>query len=128
MKILLDTHIPLWHSVLDPRLTRKQTKLLEDSDSELYISVMSLWEIAILHEKKRITLSPDPHEWCRTMLIKLRVQPIDLTLPIIKASRELDFPHQDPVDRFIGATAFTQNMHLMTADERLSALPWLKCI
>jgi PIN domain nuclease of toxin-antitoxin system len=34
-------------------------------------------------------------------------------------SRLIDLPHQDPVDRFLAATAKVYDLMLVTADERL---------
>ena len=44
------------------------------------------------------------------------------------AARTLTFNHEDPADRFIGATAHVLGVPLATADPKLHNLPWLKTI
>ncbi len=53
MKYLLDTHIWLW-SLLEPdKLDADVVKILENTDNELFISPITVWETLILAEKKR---------------------------------------------------------------------------
>ena len=47
MKLLLDSHAFLWHADGDQRMSAHATSLLIDSANELFLSVASLWEIAI---------------------------------------------------------------------------------
>jgi PIN domain nuclease of toxin-antitoxin system len=47
MKLLLDTHTFLWHADGNPRLSAKATALLTDPLNELFLSMGSVWEIAI---------------------------------------------------------------------------------
>ena len=58
MRLLLDTHIWLW-SLLEPRkLNRRVVKQLKNEDNELWLSPISIWEILILCEKKRLSFRP----------------------------------------------------------------------
>jgi PIN domain nuclease of toxin-antitoxin system len=47
MRFLLDTHVLLWVANSPERLSRAVCDLLQDSDNEIYFSILSLWEIAI---------------------------------------------------------------------------------
>ena len=51
MKYLLDTHVILWAGLDVKRLSRKVKSILENPENVLYFSPISLWEIAIKHEK-----------------------------------------------------------------------------
>ena len=53
MRLLLDTHVALWALTDDPRLARKARDLILDIRSEVFVSVASLWEIAIKHQLGR---------------------------------------------------------------------------
>lgn len=55
MKLLLDTHAFLWFIEDSPRLSSSARDLLE-SDSELLLSIASLWEIAIKISLGKLTL------------------------------------------------------------------------
>ncbi len=119
MKLLLDTHIWLW-SLLEPnRLTKKVAQALEDQTNELWLSPFSTWEALILNEKGRIQLRPDPDEWLDQVFKKLPFLEAPFNHQVAIQSRQLDLPHQDPVDRFLGATALVYHLTLVTADEAL---------
>lgn len=47
MKYLLDTHTLLWTLENDPQLSRKAKDIIRNSENELFLSVISLFEIAI---------------------------------------------------------------------------------
>ena len=47
MKILLDTHILLWHLTDNPNLSQANSQLIEDPQHQKFFSMASLWEIAI---------------------------------------------------------------------------------
>lgn len=119
MRLLLDTHIFLW-SLLEPtRLTQRVASDLENPANELWLSPISIWEILILAEKRRVILNPDSLTWLRNVLrtTPLREAPINHEVAI--QSRAINLRHQDPVDRFLAATALIYDLTLVTADERL---------
>ena len=71
MKLLLDTHIWLW-SMLEPKhLSRRVVKALEDTKNELWLSPISVWELLILVEKKRVVLSKDVPDWITDAMSKV---------------------------------------------------------
>lgn len=119
MKLLLDTHIFLW-SLLDPdRLARRVATELENPSNELWISPISLWEVLILAERGRVILDPDPTRWLRNVLGAVAFHAAPLNQEVAIESRLVDLPHQDPVDRFLAATALVYELTLVTADNRL---------
>jgi PIN domain nuclease of toxin-antitoxin system len=129
VKLLLDTHVLLW-SLLEPRrLTRRVAAELQDQTNELWLSPLSTWEVLVLAEKGRIVLQPDPAHWIRTVYRAVPFKEAPLNHEVAMESRLMDLPHQDPVDRFLAATARVYGLTLVTADERLlhsrrfSALP-----
>lgn len=119
MKLLLDSHIFLW-SLLEPeRLTKQVATELENLSNEIWLSPMSLWEVLVLAEKGRVILNPDPSTWIRTTLKATPFKEATLNNEVAIRSRAIDLPHQDPVDRFLAATAIVYDLTLVTADERL---------
>jgi PIN domain nuclease of toxin-antitoxin system len=119
MKLLLDTHIWLWSLLAPDRLTKKVARALEDQANELWVSPFSTWEALILAEKGRIQLQPDPVHWLAQVFKNLPFLEAPFNHQVAIQSRLLDIPHQDPVDRFLGATAVVYRLTLVTADERL---------
>lgn len=56
MRLLLDSHILLWWSAGDPRLSKRAEKLLMSAGNELFISAASWWELAIKRVLGRLRL------------------------------------------------------------------------
>ena len=59
---LLDTHVWLWWLLGDSRLSRDEIRFLDDlpSENRPALSVISLWEVAMLVELGRVQLDPSP--------------------------------------------------------------------
>jgi PIN domain nuclease of toxin-antitoxin system len=119
LKLLLDTHIWLWMLLEPNRLEERVANHLRDSDHELWLSPISVWEATLLAEKGRLVLDLGPFEGIRDALRAIPIREATLNREVALASREINVPHQDPADRFIGATAKVYGLTLVTQDERL---------
>lgn len=73
MKFLLDTHIWIWNHLEPWRITSEVTRELSDPRNQLWLSPVSIWELVLLVEKKRLELHHDLGEW-----VKQSVQELDL--------------------------------------------------
>ena len=123
MKLLLDTHIWLW-SVLEPqRLTRRIDKALTNPANELWLSPVSVGELVVLLRKGRLTLPNDVAAWVARTMADLKLTEAPLTVEVALAIASINFPHGDPADHFIAATAKVFGLTLVTADEHLLHLP-----
>jgi PIN domain nuclease of toxin-antitoxin system len=119
LKLLLDTHIWIW-SLLEPdRLTSAVAKELESPDNELWLSPISIWELLILVEKKRVILNTNVYEWIATALQTVPINEAPVNIEVALSSRRLNLSHEDPADRFIAATAQVYGLTLVTADGHL---------
>ncbi|MEK0195553.1 type II toxin-antitoxin system VapC family toxin [Microcoleus anatoxicus] len=116
----MDTHIWLWYLLGDPRLSRSLQTAIADSNTELWLSPISIWETLILAEKGRISLQPDPVTWVNLALKTLETREAQMNHSIAILSREIALPHQDPADRFISATAIYYGLILATVDNNLT--------
>ncbi len=56
MRLLLDTHTLLWYALDDPQLSTTATKSILDPDNDVFISTVSLWEIATKVSIKKLSL------------------------------------------------------------------------
>jgi PIN domain nuclease of toxin-antitoxin system len=119
MKLLLDTHIWLW-SVLEPeRLSRRVAKEIEDASNQLWLSPISIWELIVLWQKRRIVPDEDIETWVPDALRSLPLQEAPVTYEVARETGRLQLPHRDPADRFLLATAKVFELTLVTADEHL---------
>jgi len=91
---------------------------------------ISLWELALLIDRGRLQLPDDvsPVAYLSRLLQALRLQVLPITADIAVLSRSSLFQHGDTADRLIAATALHGGWPLITADEKLRALPELHCI
>ncbi|AUX46497.1 twitching motility protein PilT [Sorangium cellulosum] len=123
MRLLLDTHVWLWFALDPGRVSADVQALLGSVDTEIYVSVASLWEVVIKTSLGKLDL-PDPPEtfWeCQTRGSGMA------TLPI-RPEHILDIAvlphiHRDPFDRLLVAQARVERLTLVTTDPKIRAYP-----
>ena len=124
--LLLDTNALLWALSDDRRLGGASRELIEEAwaTGAVAVSAVTFWEIALLVERRRLTLSATPEEWRRE---RIADGLIELPLhgeEVLRAVRLGDEGfHRDPADRFIVATALIGGHTLVTADQQILAWP-----
>jgi PIN domain nuclease of toxin-antitoxin system len=126
-RYLLDTHIWLWFAVSPERLLETVRHELLSPDNEAWVSVASVWELAIKVSIGKIAL-PDTVDQFVAAYGEAAGFPL-LSINAHHASAVATLPrhHNDPFDRLLVCQAMTQGMTLVTADTqiRLYALPIL---
>ena len=118
MKYLLDTHALLWFLYDDPQLS-DETKNVICNAEEVYVSIASLWEIAIKKSIGKLEIDYSIMEIanvCENNKIKIMpIKPMHLDwiarLPMI---------HNDPFDRLIISQAKAENLVLISRDSKFS--------
>jgi PIN domain nuclease of toxin-antitoxin system len=125
MKLLLDTHIWIWNHLEPWKITSEVTKELGDPANELWLSPISIWELVMLVEKKRLELHRDMGEWVEQSMRELDLQEATFTSAVAHELRFTLLGYRDPGDRFLVATAKVYGLTLVTADQRLQELPGL---
>ena len=121
-KLILDTHIIIWY-IEGINLDKEQVKLIDDAqkNNELYVSAISIWEIALLASKGKITFSVNINEWINNLLKIPGLNLIDLSIAILIESCNLaNLQHKDPADRMIIASTRNLNAQLMTVDKKIT--------
>jgi len=102
-KYLLDSQIFVWHLTQLDRLPRPIEALIESRQSNLALSLASIWELAIKASSGRLPL---PRPTTRFLLEQAAARDIEI-LPIerhhIAIAEQLPFHHRDPFDRMIVA-------------------------
>lgn len=126
MLTICDTHILLFWAHEPERLSSPARQALElgRNQGELAIADISLWELALLHERGRLVLPANVTAgfYMKQLLAALRLQVLPITSEIALLSRSSLFQHGDPADRLIAATALQLGAPLITADTKLRAL------
>lgn len=121
--MILDTHVLLWVDRNDPALGPTARSRIERAwrTSQVAVSAISFWEVAMLAERGRIVLPVPVGQW-RADWLQAGLTEIPVNGHIALQSCQLDHLHRDPADRFIIATAMENRRTLMTADRKI--LDW----
>ena len=117
MKCLLDTVVFLW-VIFDERekLSRKVLSILNDGSVELYLSAVSVWEIAIKYSLGRLSLKKDPTHWLPEVILKMGLNPLSMSQRHALAVGKLPFHHKDPFDRLLICQARLEEWPVITPD------------
>lgn len=106
----------------DSRLSEAQAAVLSQasSDAPLWVSDISLWEIATLVSLGRIRLHLPLRDWLEAAVAPPLVRRVSLSPTVAATVAELpDSFHRDPADRIIVASALTIGATLLTQDRRI---------
>lgn len=128
MNLLLDTHIWIWNDLEPWKLSSAVNREMAKAENELWLSPISIWELTLQVEKKRIALNQDVRSWVDESLQDLRLREAPLTWQVAHQLRSTMLGHRDPADRFLIATAKTYDLTFVTADEALLNAPGLKVL
>ena len=121
MSYLLDTHGFLWAVLGDPRLSQSAADLIDDPGIQVYVSLVSLWEIAIKSSIGKLTFTLPVDTFLRLHLSGSGIDVLHPTLDDVLHVASLPLHHRDPFDRLLVAQSLTQNMPLISADAQLDA-------
>jgi PIN domain nuclease of toxin-antitoxin system len=116
VRLLLDTHVLLWALAGHAKVKRLTARLLDD-DNQVFFSVASLWEVAIMANLGK--LDADVVEVRRAARDSGFVE-LPVMGPHVEALMGLADHHRDPFDRLLVAQAAAEPMRLLTADAALA--------
>ncbi|CAN5515055.1 type II toxin-antitoxin system VapC family toxin [soil metagenome] len=121
--ILLDTHALIWWVSEPSRVPVKTRRLLDaavEAGQPIGVSSISIWEVAMLVAGGRLEFTMPADVWIAQVesLPFLTFLPVDNRIAVRAVQLE-EFPHRDPADRIITATALGAGATLATADARL---------
>ena len=112
MKLLLDTHAFL-RALSEPnRLSKKQIAAMEDPTNKVYVSSISITEIAIKASLGKLELSFDPIDAAERSGFEM----LDFSAKDALLLKDLPFHHRDPFDRMLIAQAILRKLMIATQD------------
>ena len=120
--IVVDTHIIIWNALKPEMLSGKAEKAISadnNSDGIIFCEI-SLWEIAMLMHKERLSIDIEYTEFIQLILESNKYVFRGITPEIAWLSTGLfSDNNKDPADRIIAATSIIENANLVTADNEL---------
>jgi PIN domain nuclease of toxin-antitoxin system len=123
MKLLLDTHTFLWFITGDLNLSADALALIEDVVNEKFLSVASLWEMAIKLSLGKLTVAAPLDVLMPQQLSLNGIQLPNIKIAHAAAVTTLPFHHRDPFDRLLIAQAVVEKMIIVGVDTAFDAYP-----
>jgi PIN domain nuclease of toxin-antitoxin system len=123
MRLLLDTHAFLWFIMGSPNLSRAARAVIEDEANERFLSVASLWEMAIKLSLGKFTLSAPFDLLIPQQLGVNGVELLDIKVAHATVLSTLPFHHRDPFDRLLVAQAMVESMPIVSIDAAFDSYP-----
>lgn len=120
MRLLLDTHAFLWWCADDPRLTETVLQTVATADSEVFVSAVTGWEIAIKTRLGKLPLGEAPDAFITRMLARHAFGVLPISLRHTLRDYSLPTHHSDPFDRLLVAQAQLEALTLVTNDDKIS--------
>ena len=131
MPVVLDTHAWVWWVTGDRRLSRRAQTAIDRAATrgELWLSMISVWEVAKKVEKGQLAFDRSIDEWLEAALDRDGLQIAEMSRPILVDSCRLPQPfHGDPADQIIAAAARSLSALLVTKDARLRDYPHVRTL
>lgn len=117
MRVLLDTPVLLWWLADDKSLGERARAKIEKAENSIFVSVASLWEIAIKQGLGKIDadLAEIEKEIAVQGMVRLGIE-ADHLIELLTLPQH----HRDPFDRMLIAQARAGDMPIMTADAQIA--------
>lgn len=117
MRYLLDTHAFLWAAFAPAKLPKNVIVAIAEPESDLLLSIASLWEITILQSLGRIELKTSIREVAGLAESELGARLLPIEPDHLDVLRALPFHHRDPFDRLLAAQSLMVQAHVIGKDE-----------
>lgn len=122
MTILFDSHALVWFLVGDERFPQHVRMMIEQKEPDLYVSAVSVWEIAVKAHRNRWPEGGEVLPHIDDLLDQAIVYPLPITIEHAKVAASLPGPHRDPFDRMLAAQAQVEGLSLVSADPAFGML------
>jgi len=117
MNIIVDTHIFLWLLIEPERINQKYLEYLENSANEIYVSSISIAEIAIKSSIGKLNFNFEIDE----VISISGFESLDFTINDAIELTRLPFHHKDPFDRMIISQSISNNFYIISDDDKFKS-------
>ncbi len=123
MRLLLDTHVFLWLLIGDRRLGDAARDAVRDPANDVFLSVVSLWEIIIKHQLGHLPLPDAPETYVPAQRQRHQIASLGVDEGSVARVAHLPPLHRDPFDRLLIGQAIEHGLTLVTVDAAIRAYP-----
>jgi PIN domain nuclease of toxin-antitoxin system len=121
MNFLLDTHTFLWFIADDANLSAAARSHMEQPENGLYLSIASLWEMAIKVSLGKLDIPTPFPEFILRQVHENSVTLLDIRVDHVGVIAELPFHHRDPFDRLLIAQSLRDDLPIISRDALFDA-------
>lgn len=115
MDILLDTHSMIWF-INGENIPSKSKLAIQDTSNNCYISIASLWEIAIKLSINKLEMNI-AFDQVEAFMIENKINLLPVTVSHLKQLQKLALIHRDPFDRIIISQALANHLTIVSKDQ-----------
>ncbi|PWS32163.1 type II toxin-antitoxin system VapC family toxin [Pedobacter paludis] len=119
MPFLLDTHTFIWFINGDSTLPKEVIAKIKNLDNQCFLSIASIWEIAIKIELNKLALISG-FDKIEDFLTENQIEILPITFEHILSLNNLELHHRDPFDRIIIAQGISEELIILTKDQNFS--------
>ena len=119
MRALIDTRVFLWWLSADPKLSRRARDFIRDPESDICLSVVSVWEIMLKERAGRSPILGDVSTVVESQLRLNEISTIELSLLHLMKFSRLPMHHRDPFDQLLVAQAQVEGLPIVTGDAQI---------
>lgn len=122
MNMLVDTHVLIWATMDTAKLSPTVKCRLLEPENDVYVSAVSLWEIAIKHSLGKLDLNGVlPAQLVNYLTDEMGFKLLDLNSRTASNYGTVPALHPDPFDRMLIHQAISSDFHMISADKQFSA-------
>jgi PIN domain nuclease of toxin-antitoxin system len=119
VRLLLDTQCWIWIALTPESFSDRTRALLGADETEVVLSAVSAWEIAIKYARGKLPLPEPPTEFVQRRLARTRTTSLAITHLHVLRAGTLPRHHRDPFDRVLVAQAQIEGLRIVTADPQI---------
>ncbi|MCE7069831.1 type II toxin-antitoxin system VapC family toxin [Dyadobacter sp. CY327] len=119
MHYLIDTHILLWHSDNNQKLSSQVISELNSSSASLYVSHATYWEMTIKKGLGKLDLNVPISEF-QKIAMRNSFHSLSFYNEHYDVLEQLPLLHADPFDRMIIAQAIAEKLTIITQDKKFA--------
>jgi PIN domain nuclease of toxin-antitoxin system len=123
LRLLLDTSTFLWYLSADTKLPDSVSEAIRSPDNDVWLSVVSFWEILVKHQLGRLPLPEPPFIYIPKQRERHGIDALPLEEQAVAHLPKLPQVHRDPFDRMLVCQSIEHDLSLVTSDETLQSYP-----
>lgn len=118
-RFLLDTNVLIRLLVADKRMSARATRAMERPGTSLVVSIISVWELVLKYQARKLSLRAGITEVLDTILYHSPWTILPMMPEHLPVLAGLPMLHGDPFDRMLIAQALHEGLTIVTADEQI---------